>query len=56
MKTNLKATDGTTLRGVHGTADMPVWGWHFRMAEEGSQARAQERINALIDYLQPIQN
>lgn len=46
--------DGRTQRAAHGTPDMPVWGWQFRLAEE-SEARADARIRALVDYLEEIQ-
>lgn len=46
--------DGRTLRAAHGTPDMPVWGWEFRMVEE-SEAHVQARIDALLNYLESIQ-
>lgn len=46
--------DGRTLRAAHGTLDMPVWGWQFRLVEE-SPAHADARIDALVDYLAEIQ-
>ena len=49
-----EAIDGRTLRAVHGTRDMPVWGLEFAAVEE-SPAHVQARINALIDYLESIQ-
>jgi mono/diheme cytochrome c family protein len=46
--------DGRTLRAVHGTQDMPVWGWQFRRVEP-SEAFVAARIQALIDHLESIQ-
>lgn len=46
--------DGRTLRAVHGTREMPVWGWQFYLAE-GSQQLVTERIDALVDHLRSIQ-
>lgn len=46
--------DGRTLRAVHGTPDMPVWGWRFRL-EETSAAAADARIDALVTYLRSFQ-
>jgi len=46
--------DGRTLRAVHGSRDMPVWGWQFRRVEP-SEAYVAARIEALVDYLESIQ-
>jgi mono/diheme cytochrome c family protein len=46
--------DGRTLRAVHGTNDMPVWGWQFLLEEE-SEAQVAARIDALVEYLRSIQ-
>ncbi len=46
--------DGRALRAVHGTNDMPVWGWQFLLAEE-SEAQVAARIDALVEYLRSIQ-
>ena len=46
--------DGRTLRSVHGTNDMPVWGWQFLLAEESEELVAA-RIDALVEYLRSIQ-
>jgi mono/diheme cytochrome c family protein len=51
----LDMIDGRELRAAHGTPDMPVWGWEFRRVEE-SPAHAQARIDALVSYLEAIQN
>lgn len=52
--------DGRGMRSVHGTAEMPVWGWAFYDAERAAgEAEAREladaRIDALVAYLQSIQ-
>jgi mono/diheme cytochrome c family protein len=46
--------DGRTLRAVHGTQDMPVWGWEFRRVEP-SEPYVAARIDALLNYLESIQ-
>lgn len=51
----LDVIDGRTLRAAHGTADMPVWGWQFRLVEE-SAAHADARIQALVDHLERLQS
>ncbi len=50
----IELIDGRTLRAAHGTPDMPVWGWQFRLVEESPQ-HADARIVALVDYLEDIQ-
>jgi mono/diheme cytochrome c family protein len=52
--------DGGGMRAVHGTCDMPVWGWAFylaesRIGEEKPKKFAAARISALADYLESIQ-
>lgn len=46
--------DGRTLRAVHGTQDMPVWGWEFSRVES-SERLVAARVDALVDYLKSIQ-
>lgn len=46
--------DGRTLRAVHGTQNMPVWGYEFSKVEP-SDAHVQARIDALVSYLERIQ-
>ena len=46
--------DGRTLRAVHGTREMPVWGWQFYLAE-GSEEPVAARIDALVEHLRSIQ-
>ena len=52
--------DGLGMRSVHGTRDMPVWGWAFynaeyRMGEEDPGKFAAARISSLVDFLENIQ-
>jgi hypothetical protein len=52
--------EGSTLRLVHGSPDMPVWGWVFyreewRMGEKRPRVFADARIDALLDHLESIQ-
>lgn len=42
--------DGRSYRAVHGSADMPVWGYQFRR-EEGTTDAAAERVTARIEAL-----
>jgi len=42
--------DGRDLRTVHGTADMPVWGFQFRR-EEGMTAEGIRNVNLRIEAL-----
>lgn len=46
--------DGRTLRAAHGTTEMPVWGWQFRLVED-SEAEVTARIDALVEHLRSIQ-
>jgi len=55
----MRQIDGRDMRAVHGSADMPVWGWHFSrgdndMRDPGRQTQA--RINALVEHLQTLQD
>ena len=55
----MRQIDGRDMRAVHGSADMPVWGWYFSrvdndMRDPGKQTQA--RIDALVAYLQSIQD
>ena len=50
--------DGRSLRTVHGTAEMPVWGFQFRREEGMTQQglrNVDARINALIDHIESLQ-
>ncbi len=46
--------DGTKVAGSHGAREMPVWGREF-LKEGSSPEQAQERISALVGYLESIQ-
>ncbi len=50
--------DGRSFRSVHGSADMPVWGFQFRreegMTSEGLR-NVEARIDALVDHIQSLQ-
>ncbi|XOV84029.1 MAG: c-type cytochrome [bacterium] len=51
--------DGRDMRAVHGSSDMPVWGWQFSHTNNDMRdptKQAQARINALVDYLQTVQD
>lgn len=50
--------DGRDQRLVHGSREMPVWGWQFTRAENDNRDPVQTtraRIDALVDYLATIQ-
>jgi len=43
---------------VHGTIEMPVWGWEFYGYEgedAGRRRRVAELIDRMVEYLQSIQ-
>jgi hypothetical protein len=50
--------DGRSFRTVHGSSDMPVWGFQFRR-EEGMSAEGirnvNARIEALVDHIESLQ-
>jgi mono/diheme cytochrome c family protein len=51
--------DGREFRAGHGTYEMPVWGWQFRVAEEamgGDAADARQRVDALAEYIGSLQS
>ena len=51
-----RAIDGRGPREVHGGSEMPVWGDAFKRSGEGySEAGVKERIDALVEYLETIQ-
>ena len=55
----MRQIDGRDLRAVHGSMDMPVWGWHFRRADNDMRdpgQQTQARIDALVDHLESIQD
>ena len=51
-----RAIDGRDARDIHGGSDMPVWGDAFKRAGEGySEAKVKERIDALVAYIETLQ-
>lgn len=50
--------DGRSFRSIHGSADMPVWGFQFRreegMTQEGLR-NVDARIAALVDHIESLQ-
>ena len=51
-----RAIDGRDPREIHGGSDMPVWGDAFKRPGDGySETKVKERIQALVDYLETIQ-
>ena len=52
----LRIIDGREPVKGHGGADMPVWGDAFKQSAEGySEARVKSRIEAIVEYLESIQ-
>jgi hypothetical protein len=53
--------DGRESVAAHGVRDMPVWGDRYRVVTEAGEGaaeveqRARTQINALVDYLETIQ-
>ncbi len=50
--------DGRSYRAVHGSAEMPVWGYQFRREEgttNAAAARVAARIEALVEHLRTLQ-
>jgi len=50
--------DGRDLLAVHGTREMPVWGWQFARADKDLREPKEQthaRIDALVSFLQTIQ-
>jgi mono/diheme cytochrome c family protein len=60
-----KRIDGRELPKAHGTSDMPVWGYWFKLQanaagllqeeEVNAEAEVKERISRLVDYLATLQ-
>ncbi len=49
------AGGGTTLRGAHGSAEMPVWGPIFRALDPSDDRLVLIRIENIVQYLESIQ-
>ena len=55
----LRQVDGRDSRPVHGSTEMPVWGWEFSHADNDMRDPAkqtQARIDALVNHLETIQD
>lgn len=49
------AGGGTTLRGAHGSNEMPVWGPIFRALDPSDERLVVTRIENIVQYLESIQ-
>jgi mono/diheme cytochrome c family protein len=49
------AGGGTTLRGAHGSNEMPVWGPIFRALDPSDERLVLIRIDNIVQYLESIQ-
>jgi mono/diheme cytochrome c family protein len=49
------AGGGTTLRGAHGSTEMPVWGPIFRALDPSDEKLVLVRIENIVQYLESIQ-
>jgi cbb3-type cytochrome c oxidase subunit III len=50
--------DGRDMSAVHGSSEMPVWGWKFSHADNDKRDPVQQtraRITALVDHLETMQ-
>jgi len=50
-----EAIDGEFGKPSHGSVDMPIWGPVFRSMAHGRKDSAQVRLDALVKYLESIQ-
>jgi mono/diheme cytochrome c family protein len=53
-----KTIDGRSDAAVHGSRQMPVWGYEFYFADTGNpdkQKQVEELIDRLVDYLRTVQ-
>jgi mono/diheme cytochrome c family protein len=50
-----EAIDGEFAKPSHGSAEMPIWGPVFRSMAHGRRDSAQVRLDALVKYLETIQ-
>jgi len=50
-----EAIDGEFGKSAHGTSEMPIWGPVFRSMAHGGKDSARVRINALVKYLESMQ-
>ena len=50
--------DGRNMTPVHGSRDMPVWGWEFSHTDNDLRDPAKQaaaRIEALVDHVERLQ-
>jgi mono/diheme cytochrome c family protein len=50
-----EAIDGEFGKPSHGSAEMPIWGPVFRSMAHGRKDSAQVRLEALVKYIESIQ-
>jgi mono/diheme cytochrome c family protein len=53
-----KTIDGRSAASVHGSRQMPVWGYEFYFADTGNpdkQTQVEELIDRLVEYLRTVQ-
>ena len=53
-----KTIDGRSDASVHGSRQMPVWGYEFYFADSGNpdkQRQVEELIDRLVEYLRTVQ-
>ncbi|MGR8918470.1 MAG: c-type cytochrome [Gammaproteobacteria bacterium] len=49
--------DGRDLPALHGTREMPVWGYEFKLTPGAyGERRVQEHLDLLVDYLHGLQD
>jgi mono/diheme cytochrome c family protein len=51
-----EAIDGEFSKAAHGTKEMPIWGPVFRSMAHGRKDSARIRLEALVKYLESIQD
>ena len=54
----VKIIDGRETRAAHGPTGMPVWGAEFARGEgtsEAAEARVQQKIQAIVEFISSIQ-
>lgn len=54
----MRQIDGRDISAVHGSSEMPIWGWKFSHADNDNRDPVQQtraRITALVDHLETMQ-
>lgn len=51
-----ESIDGEFSKAAHGTKDMPIWGPVFRSMAHGRKDSARMRLDALVKYVESIQD